>query len=153
MMKYACLVYHDATKLADLSEAEQLAAIVAECEAAGAWRAELEKGGHHVLSVGLQGLGTAATVRSCNGKLSMTDGPFAETKEFLGGFTIIEARDFNEAIQLVSKFASALATIEVRPIVDANAELTAPLDQKIAAAMRQPRAQDAPTPKSREEIQ
>src|SRR5262249_54775934 len=46
-MKYACLVYHDASKLTGLSEAEQLAAILAECEAAGAWRAELEKGGHH----------------------------------------------------------------------------------------------------------
>jgi len=90
-MKYACLVYNDATKLADLSEEQQLAAIVAECEAAGAWVAELDKGGHHVFSAGLQSVRTATTVRSSNGKLTMTDGPFAETKEFLGGFTIIEA--------------------------------------------------------------
>ena len=61
-MKYACLVYHDARKLADLSEAEQLAAILAECEAAGAWRTELEKGGHHVFSAGLQSVRTAKTV-------------------------------------------------------------------------------------------
>src|SRR5260370_790053 len=122
-MKYACLVYHDVKKLADLSEAKQLAAIIAECEAAGAWRAELEKGGHHVFSAGLQSVRTATTVRNCNGKLSMTDGPFAETKEFLGGFTIIEARNLNEALQLVSKFASALVTVEVRPVFDANTEL------------------------------
>jgi hypothetical protein len=136
MMKYACLVYHDTTKVADLSEEQQLAAIVAECEAAGAWVAELEKGGHHVFSAGLQSVRTATTVRGCNGKFTMTDGPFAETKEFLGGFTIIEARHLKEALQLVSKFASALVTVEVRPILDANAELTDPLDQKIAAAMR-----------------
>lgn len=105
-MKYACLVYHDASKVADLPEAEQLAAIVAECEAAGAWHAEVEKGGHHVFSAGLQSVRTAITVRNCNGKLSMTDGPFAETKEFLGGFTIIEARNLDEVLQLVSKFAS-----------------------------------------------
>jgi hypothetical protein len=135
-LKYACLVYHDATKGAGLSEEEQLAAILPECEAAGAWRAELERGGHLVFAAGLQSVSTATTVRSCNGKLSMTDGPFAETKEFLGGFTIIEARDLNEALQLVSRFASALVTVEVRPLNDASAELTDPLDRKIAAALR-----------------
>jgi hypothetical protein len=144
-MRYACLVYHDPKKVAGLSEAEQLAAILAACEAAVAWRAELEKGGHHVFSVGLQSVRTAMTVRNGNGKPSMTDGPFAETKEFLGGFTIIEARDLNEALQLVAKFASALVTVEVRPVLDANAELTDPLDQKIVAALRrQPRPQGAP---------
>jgi hypothetical protein len=136
MMKYACLVYHDPEKLTSLSEAEQLAAILAECEAAGAWRAELEKGGHHVFSAGLQGIRTATTVRNRNGKVHLTDGPFAETKEFLGGFTIIEARDLNEALRLVSRFASALVTVEVRPLFEPNAELSDPLDQKIAAALR-----------------
>jgi hypothetical protein len=139
-MRYACLVYQDPTKLADLSEAEQLAAILAECEAAGAWRVELEKGGHHVFSAGLQGVRTATTVRNRNGNVSLTDGPYAETKEFLGGFTILEARDLNQALQLVSKFASALVTVEVRPVLDANAQLTDPLDQKFAAPLRrQPR--------------
>jgi hypothetical protein len=136
MMKYACLVYHDANKAADLPEEEQLAAIITECEAAGAWKAELENGGHHVFSAGLQSVRTATTVRNCNGKLSITDGPFAESKEFLGGFTIIEARDFNEALQLVSKFASPLVTVEVRPVFNGDAELTDPLDQKIAAVLR-----------------
>jgi hypothetical protein len=66
----------------------------------------------------------------------MTDGPFAETKEFLGGITIIEAQDFDEALQLVSKFASALVSVELRPVLDGDAEPTDPLDQQIAAALR-----------------
>jgi hypothetical protein len=135
-MKFACLVYHDATPVANLSEAEQLNAILAECKAAAAWMAELEKGGHHVFTAGLQNVSTATTVRLRKGEVTMTSGPFAETKEFLGGLTIIEARDLNEALQLVSKFASALLTIEVRPILDGNAVLTDPLDQKIAAALQ-----------------
>jgi hypothetical protein len=88
-----------------------------------------------VFTAGLQSVRTARTVRKRNGQLSITDGPFAETKECLGGFTIIDARDLNEALRLVSKFASALLTVEVRPVVDANAELTDPVDQKIAAAL------------------
>ncbi|HLJ91830.1 MAG TPA: YciI family protein [Gemmataceae bacterium] len=143
-MKYACLVYHEADKVARLSEAEQLAAILAECEAASLWKAELEQGGHHVYSAGLQSIRTAMTVRNRNGAVSVSDGPFAETKEFLGGFTIIEARDLTEAIQLASQFASGLVTVEVRPLLDANAQVTDPLDQKIAAALRQRLQQNSP---------
>jgi len=134
-MRYACLVYHDPTKLAELPEAEKIAAIVAECEAAAAWRAEMQRGGHLVLSAGLQSPTTATTVRKSDGQLAMTDGPFAESKEFLGGFTIIEARDLNEALQLAAKLASPLVTVEVRPILDANAVLSDELDQKIAASV------------------
>jgi hypothetical protein len=135
-MKYICLVYHEEKKLGALSEAELLA-LMREC---GAWVQELEKGGHHVSSAGLQSVRTATTVRNRNGVLARSDGPFAETKEFLGGFTIINARDRDEAIQLASKHpAVGLATIEVRPVLEPNAELTDPLDQKIAAvARRQP---------------
>jgi hypothetical protein len=62
---------------------------------------------------------TATAVRNLNGKLSVTDGPFAETKEILGGFTIIDARDLNEAIHLVSKFPAALiGSAEVRPALE-----------------------------------
>jgi len=96
-MKYACLVYIEGKNQDSLSEAD-LDAIVAECAAAEAWREELQKGGHYVFSAGLQSVTTAATVRHRSGKVSVTDGPFAETKEFLGGFTIIEARDINEAL-------------------------------------------------------
>jgi hypothetical protein len=134
-MKYACLVYHDPQKLAGLPESEQLAAIVAECAAASAWQAELANGGHHVFSAGLQSSRTATTVRRGDGKVSFNDGPFAETKEFLGGITIIEARDINEALALISKLASPLMSVEVRPVLDADAHLTDPFDQKIVAAI------------------
>jgi hypothetical protein len=107
---------------------------VAECAAAEAWRAELKKGGHYVFSAGLQSVRTATTVRNRNGRVSITDGPFAETKEFLGGFTIIDARDMNQALQLVSKFQTRMLTIEVRPIMDRNTPLTDPIDRKIAEA-------------------
>jgi hypothetical protein len=64
--------------------------------AAARWSDELKKAGHHVFAAGLQSARTARTVRNRNGNLSITDGPFAETKECLGGFTIIDARDLNE---------------------------------------------------------
>jgi len=134
-MKYACLVYIEGKNQDSLSEAD-LDAIVAECAAAETWREELQEGGHYVFSAGLQSVRTAATVRHRNGSRSITDGPFAETKEFLGGFTIIEARDMNEALLLVSKFETRMLSIEVRPIMDSTAELTDPADQKIAATLR-----------------
>ncbi len=132
-MKYLCMVYQDPKVIADLPDAE-LAKVVADV---GAWITELEKGGHHVFSMGLQSSSTATTVRERGGKLSVTDGPFAETKEQFGGFTVIEARDLNEAIQLASRMPSArLGTVEVRPAMDFNAELSDPLDRKTAAAIR-----------------
>jgi hypothetical protein len=132
-MKYICLVYHEEKKLAALS-AEELAGLVREC---GAWVEDLAKSGHHVFSAGLQCVRTATTLRKRNGNLAMTDGPFAETKEFLGGFTIIEARDLNEALQVASKLpAVRLGSIEVRPVLDPDADLSDPLDRKIGAAIR-----------------
>jgi hypothetical protein len=137
-MKYACLVYHEGALAADVPEAEQLAAVVAACEAAGAWRAELERGGHHVFTTGLLSVRTATTLRHRGGTLTVTDGPFAETREVLGGLTVIEARDLNEARRLAAKLASPLLTVELRPVLDANAELTDPLDRKIVAALGRP---------------
>jgi hypothetical protein len=62
---------------------------------------------------------TATTLRVRNGKLSTTDGPFAETKEQLGGFYLIEAKDLNEAIQVAARIPSArIGSIEIRPVVD-----------------------------------
>jgi hypothetical protein len=67
----------------------------------------------------LQPVQTATTVRLRNGKLSTTDGPFAETKEQLGGFYLIEAKDLNEALQVAAKIPSVrIGSIEVRPVVD-----------------------------------
>jgi len=131
-MKYLCLVYQEEQKLNTLSEV-QMNALVGACIG---WVEELEKSGHHLFSAGLQSVRTAATLRHKNGQLTVTDGPFAETKEFLGGFTLIDARDLNEAIQLASKFPAAhLGSMEVRPILVADEELTDSLDQKLRAAI------------------
>jgi hypothetical protein len=132
-MKYICLVYHEEKDLDGLSK-DRLGALVGEC---GAWVGDLEKSGQHVYSAGLQCTRTATTLRSRNGNLTLTDGPFAETKEFLGGFTIVEARDLNEAIQIASKLpAVRVGSVEVRPVLDPNLEMTDPLDRKIASVIR-----------------
>jgi hypothetical protein len=132
-VKYICLVYHEEGKL-DALEQGELDALVGDCIA---WTEELEKSGHHVFSAGLQSAGTAMTVRSRNGRMSMTDGPFAETKEQLGGFTLLDARDLNEAIRLAAMLPAArLGSIEIRPILEPDAGLTGTLDQKVGAAIR-----------------
>jgi hypothetical protein len=132
-MQYVCLVYHEEAKLAALSDPE-LDSIVAEC---AAWVEELMLRGRHVFSAGLQSSRTAARLRSRNGSLSMCEGPFPESREFLGGFTIFSARDLNEALQLASQLpAVRLGTVEVRPVLDGDADLTDPLDRKLGAAMR-----------------
>jgi hypothetical protein len=132
-MRYICLVYHDEKQLDTLSPGE-LELLAGQCSA---WVGDIQKGGHHVFSAGLQCVRTAMTLRRRNGALSMTDGPFAETKEFLGGFTILNARDLNEAIQLASTHPAArIASIEVRPVLEPDAELTDPLDRKLWAAIR-----------------
>ena len=133
-MKYLCLIYHEESKLAALSP-EQMDALVAGCIA---WVGGLEKSGHHIMSAGLQTIATAATVRTRGGKVSVTDGPFAETKEFLSGFVMLRARDLNEAIQLASKFpVAAIGSVEVRPVLEADEQPSQPLDQQIASSFRQ----------------
>jgi hypothetical protein len=132
-MKFACLVYHEQDDA--ISEAE-LPAIVEECQGAAAWNEAMRKGGHHVFTAGLQSVRTAKTVRNRNGRVCITDGPFAETKEGLGGLTIIEARDLTEALELVSKFPARLTSVEVRPIMDPSAELTDPGDRMVVAAIQ-----------------
>jgi len=132
-MKYLCLVYHEEQKLDALSQ-PQMDALVGACLG---WVEELQKSGHHVYSAGLQSIRTATTVRHRDGKLTISDGPFAETKEFLGGFTLINAKDLNEAIQIASKFPAArLGSMEVRPVLEPGGELTSALDRKIADAIR-----------------
>jgi hypothetical protein len=77
----------------------------------------LRRSGHLLVTQALQPVETATTIRVRNGKLSTTDGPFAETKEQLGGFILIEARDLNDAIQLAAKIPMGRrGSIEVRPI-------------------------------------
>jgi hypothetical protein len=90
------------------------------------------------MSAGLQTIRTAATVRVREGKILTTDGPFAETKEFLGGFTLIDAKDLGEALQIAAKFPAAhLGSMEVRPVLEPEGAMADPLDQKIQAAIRQ----------------
>jgi hypothetical protein len=132
-MKFVCLVYHEQKEA--ISEAD-LTAIVEECQGAAAWNVAMREGGHHVFTAGLQSVRTAKTVRNRDGRVCITDGPFAETKESLGGLTIIEARDLNEALELVSKFPVRLTSVEVRPIMDPGAELTDPGDRMVVAAIQ-----------------
>lgn len=131
-MKYICLVYHEEEKMASVTDAE-LERVIGDCMA---YIDQLDQSGHHVLSSGLQSHRVATTLRRQNGKLTLTDGPFAETKEILAGFTIIEARDLNEAIQIASKFPNgAVGTVEVRPAMDPTADLSDPHDRRVAAAI------------------
>jgi hypothetical protein len=105
-MKYLCLVYSEEGKLEAVGDRE--------CMAFGE---ELRRDGHRLAAEALQPIQTATTVRVRNGRLSLTDGPFAETKEQLAGFYLIDARDLNEAIQLASKIPPArVGSIEVRPV-------------------------------------
>jgi hypothetical protein len=114
-MLYLCLVYMEEKRLAGLSRAEY-EALVAEHLA---YDDELRSGGHFIVGEALQHVSTATTVRVRNGQVSATDGPFAETKEQLGGIILIDARDLNEAIKLAAGIPSArLGSIEVRPIND-----------------------------------
>jgi hypothetical protein len=79
----------------------------------------IKKSGHYVAGEALHDVATATTVRVRGGKVSTTDGPFAETKEQLGGFYLIVAKDLNDAIQIASRIPSArMGSIEIRPIVD-----------------------------------
>jgi hypothetical protein len=105
-MKYLCLVYIEENKLEAVADRECRA-----CNDA------LKQGGYHIAAEALESVHTATTVRVRNGKVSVTDGPFAETKEQLAGFYLIDAKDLNEAIQLASKIPPArVGSVEVRPV-------------------------------------
>ncbi len=112
-MKYLCLIYDDEKKMAAAPKAE-MDAMMAEY---GSFTQDIKTSGHMVAGEALQPVHTATTVRVRNGKMSTTDGPFAETKEQLGGFYMIEARDLNDALQVAARIPSArYGSVEVRPI-------------------------------------
>ncbi len=112
-MKYLCLAYEEENKLNDLAKSEW-DALRGETLS---YLEDLRTRGHILSADALQSARTASTVRVRNSKVTITDGPFAETKEQLGGFFLINARDLNEAIQVASRWPSArLGSIEVRPI-------------------------------------
>ena len=109
-MKYLCLVYLEDQKLHAVPDRE--------CKACGdAFRER----GVLVAAEALQPVDTATTVRVRNGKVTITDGPFAETKEQLAGFYLIDARDLNDAIQVAAKIPPAReGSVEVRPVRELN---------------------------------
>jgi hypothetical protein len=118
-MKYLCLIYENEKNWETMPPAES-EVIMNEYFT---FTADIQKNGKLVAGEALQPTVTATTVRVRNGKVSTTDGPFAETKEQLGGFYLIEAKDLNDAIQVAAKIPSArLGAVEVRPAVDFSAE-------------------------------
>lgn len=114
-MRYICLIYDDENKIAAMPKAES-------DKFMGdyfTFTDDIRKSGQFLAGEALQPTSTATTVRVRNGKVATTDGPFAETKEQLGGFYMIEAKDLNDAIKVAAKIPSArLGTIEIRPIVE-----------------------------------
>src|SRR2546426_818138 len=112
-MKYLSLIYQDEQGALKVPTAEMEKAMAEYW----AFTDDIKKTGHHIASNGLQPTKTATTVRVRNGKVSTTDGPFAETKEQLGGFYLIEAKDLNDAIQVAARIPSARwGSVEVRPV-------------------------------------
>ena len=117
-MKYICLGYFDEMKWEALSETERNA-LMDECFA---YDDVLRKDGHFAAGEALQSPRNAATLRWTNGNVSITDGPYAETKEQLGGILVLEARDLNHAIQLISKHPGVkVGPFEIRPVEDLSA--------------------------------
>ena len=112
-MRYLCLVYQDEGEI-DCLPANEYDTIVGEVLN---YRDELRESGHFIEASPLQPVRTATTIRVRNGLMSITDGPFAETTEQLGGFYLIEALDLNDAIRVVAKMPPArFGSIEVRPL-------------------------------------
>jgi hypothetical protein len=112
-MKCLCLVYYDESLLQKMPK-EEMDQLIAE---SGALVGAMAKSGQLIAANRLQYTNTATTVRVRDGKTLTTDGPFAETKEQLGSFYLIEAKDLNDAIQFASRIPSArLGCIEVRPV-------------------------------------
>ena len=105
-MKYLLLVYGEEEKMQAVDDFHSLAL-----------DESIRKSGHCIASEALQPVGTATTVRARGGKTTVTDGPFAETKECLAGFYMVEARDLNEAISIASRFPPAqIGSVEIRPV-------------------------------------
>jgi hypothetical protein len=114
-MKYVCFGYLDTATWAARPQSEQNAII----DACFAYDEELKKNGHWAGGEGLAGPEATTSLRMKRGKVVVTDGPFVESKELLGGLLIIEARDLNQAIQLISNHPGVkMGTWEIRPIID-----------------------------------
>ncbi len=114
-MRYLCLIYEDEKYWETTPQAEQEAVF----NEYWAFTEGIQSSGHYQGGNPLQPTGTATTVRVRNGKVTTTDGPFAETREQLGGYYLIEASDLNDAIQVAARIPAArTGSIEVRPIME-----------------------------------
>jgi hypothetical protein len=113
-MKYLCLIYDDEKKLAGMSKGEG-DAFMGEY---GAYTESVKASGHYLGGNPLQPVHTATTIRSRNGKVSTTDGPFAETKEQLGGYHLVDCKNLDEAIAIAQRIPTLRVggAIEVRPL-------------------------------------
>ena len=118
-MKYLCLVRFDDKDIANFTEQEWQQMT----RDSIAYDVDLKARGHMIMAEALQAITTGAIVRKRNGKLSATDGPYAETKEQIAGFILVEARDLNEAIAIAGDIPLAkIGSIEVRPILNLTAD-------------------------------
>ncbi len=114
-MRYLCLIYLDPKQLGAMPDKEMSALNARHLE----FNDQILDSGHFIEAEALQPTAATTCVRVRNGKVALTDGPYAETKEAVGGFYLIEARDLNEAIQVAARIPSApLGTVEVRPCRD-----------------------------------
>jgi hypothetical protein len=112
-MKYLCTIFYEEARLTEMPSPDLNNFLQACAQCAH----ELESKGHLLAAGALEEVRTAVSVRVRNGKVAISDGPFAETKEQLGGFCLLEARDLNEAIQIAQSMPPAqIGTVEVRPL-------------------------------------
>lgn len=112
-MRFLFTIYHDEKTLDDMPSDEMQALV----DSALDYDEEIRRSGHYIASNALQRARTARTLRVRGGRVSITDGPFAETKEQLGGFFLIEARDMDEACAVAARFPPArIGIVEVRPV-------------------------------------
>ena len=117
-MQYLLLIYDNEQIWRDMPKAESDKMFAEYMQ----FTADLKKSGHHIAGDALQPVSTATTVRIRNGKTQTTDGPFAETKEQLGGYYLINAKDLDEARKIAERIPSArVGSIEIRPVMNFNA--------------------------------
>ncbi|HZE99726.1 MAG TPA: YciI family protein [Planctomycetota bacterium] len=132
-MKYICFGYLDVQPWTKLSDSER-SAMIDQCFA---YDDVLKKNGNWAGGEGLQGPDSAASLRYRDGKVEVTDGPFAETKEILGGLLMLEARDLNHAIQLLSQHPGVkMGPWEIRPVQDLTPMIRASQERRAAATRK-----------------
>jgi len=127
-MRFVCLGYYDEAWLEGKSEAELSEAM----DACFAYDDELRRGGHFQAGIALQHASQAVTLRPRNGQVDVTDGPFAETKEQVGGLLFLEARDLNHAIALISKHPGVgMGPFEIRPVDESISAMIKERDETV----------------------